>query len=88
MKLFVGIVLGQRAELCEKYEDKLTVQFLADILKRYSTETFENTKNPQRKLCLQYDDPYHSSKRTKRAMSDVKARLFQISQRSNYQSLR
>ena len=88
MKLFVAIVHGQWVGLCEKYKDKLRGQFLAGIVKRYSTESFGNTKNPQRKLFLQDDDPNDNLKRPKRAMSDVGDRLLQIPQRSNYQCLR
>ena len=52
VKVFVAIAYSHGAVLCEQYEEQLTGQFLADFVREYFENAFENSSNPRRKLFL------------------------------------
>ena len=56
--------------------------FFADFVREHFENTFENSCNPQGKLCLQDGDPSQNSLKATNSMFDIGARLFPISRRS------
>lgn len=82
LKFLVAIAHGKGVILCKHYHGRLNGDALSRLIYKYFPSAFARSANPQAKRFLQDGDPVQNSKKAKRAIARIGARIFRIPSRS------
>lgn len=81
-KFLVGIGHNAGVVLCERLTQKMNGRYYASLVHRCFRSAFKKTMSPKAKRVLVDGDPSQNSKRAKKAIARINAKLFKIPPRS------